>query len=99
MARGGKREGAGRPVGSPNKTTSTLRELAREHTEEALATLLTVMGDSDSDAAKVSAAKEILDRGYGKSRTVLSGDEDGNPVELIHKIVLEGVVPSGNSPD
>lgn len=91
MAAGGKRPGAGRPKGSPNKNPAPLKQLAREYTEEALNTLLGVMRASDSDAAKVAAANSVLDRGYGKATTVLSGDEDGGAMKLAHIIELVGV--------
>lgn len=82
MARGGKREGAGRPAGAVNKSTDSLKTLAREYTEEALEALVGILRDGESEAARVSAANSILDRGYGKASTVLNGDEDGGPVRI-----------------
>lgn len=68
--KGGTRKGAGRPPGRRNKQTvrqaARLSELAREYTEEALKALADVMMNG-SDAARVSAANAILDRGYGKA--------------------------------
>lgn len=80
----------GRRKGTPNIATATLKELARNHTAAAISTLVGVLagGESIPAAAQVAAAKEILDRGYGKARTVLTGDEDGGPVELVHRIEL-----------
>jgi hypothetical protein len=78
----------GRQKGVPNKATRTLKEIAREYTAEAVEALVGIIRDSDSDAAKVSAAKEILDRGYGKASVVLSGDEDGGPIKAITEIRL-----------
>jgi hypothetical protein len=70
MPRGGYRGGAGRPIGSLNKTTSEqsqrLSELAKDYTHEALMTLVDVAKNGRSDAARVSAANALLDRGYGK---------------------------------
>jgi len=98
MARGGKRDGAGRPAGAVNKSTATLKELAREHTEAALGTLVSILagGEGVPAAAQVAAARELLDRGYGKASTVLSGDEDGGPIELMTRIELVGVRPDGD---
>jgi hypothetical protein len=62
--------------------------MARQYTAEALEALVGVLRDSETDAAKVSAAKEILDRGYGKASMVLSGDEDGGPIKAITEIRL-----------
>lgn len=58
--------GKGRVKGVPNKATAELKELAREYTAEALAALVGVMRDG-SDTAKVSAVKELFDRGFGKA--------------------------------
>lgn len=78
----------GRQKGVPNKATRTLKEIAREYTAEAVEALVGVIRDGDSDAAKVSAARELLDRGYGKASTVLSGDEDGGPLKMVTEIRL-----------
>ncbi len=89
---GGARPGAGRKKGSPNKATRTLKELAREYTSEAVEALIEVVR-TETGAARVSAANAILDRGYGKPSQVLSGDEDGGAVRMVHEILLRGVRP------
>jgi hypothetical protein len=79
MARGGKREGAGRKKGSkdrrprsspviiaPAEEKRQLREAARQFTDDALETLAAICSDGQSEAARVSAASALLDRGYGK---------------------------------
>jgi len=72
----------GRQKGTPNKATAALRDIARQYTEEAVEALVGILRDGETDAAKVAAAKEILDRGYGKATTVIAGDEDGGPVKI-----------------
>ena len=73
MARGGFREGAGRPSGSTNKSSpeqsQRLSELAKTYTEEALETLVDVARNGRTDSARVAAANAILDRAYGKCTT------------------------------
>ena len=64
---GGKREGAGRRKGVPNKATADIKAMAQKYGPAALKTLESVMERSESDAAKVAASKELLDRGYGKA--------------------------------
>lgn len=87
----------GRTKGTPNKVTASIRDAAREYTDNALATLVEVMQDKEAPpSARVSAANAILDRGYGKPTTVI-GDGDGEPAQLIHKIILEGVRPDGSA--
>ena len=82
MARGGFREGAGRPAGSTNKSSpelpQRLSELAKTYTEEALQTLVDVARNGRTDAARVSAANALLDRAYGKPAV----KEDRETVDL-----------------
>lgn len=83
MARGGKREGAGRPKGSRSAATKDqiagIADLAKEHTDQALAALVEIMTGGESEAARVSAANSILDRGYGKpQQTVDNTSSDGS---------------------
>lgn len=70
MPSGGYRDNSGRPKGSLNKTTSEqsqrLSELAKDYTHDALMTLVDVAKNGKSEAARVSAANALLDRGYGK---------------------------------
>ena len=72
MAGGGSNPGerrGGRQAGTPNKVTRELAALAREHTEDALACLVSVLDDPEAPAAaRISAAHEILDRGHGKAK-------------------------------
>lgn len=82
MARGGKREGAGRPAGSPNKATLIVKEAAQAFTADAISTLAEIMRSSEHPAAaRVSAANALLDRGHGKPKQPLTGgDDDDNPI-------------------
>lgn len=64
---GGKRPGAGRKPGSVNKVTAEIRSAAQAYGAEALETLAELMRDSDNPGVRVAAAKELLDRGYGRS--------------------------------
>jgi hypothetical protein len=58
---------SGNPGGRP-KAVESLVELAREFTQLSVDTLVELVGDSKSNAAvRVSAAKELLDRGWGKA--------------------------------
>jgi hypothetical protein len=67
MALGGKRPGAGRKKGVPNKATADVKAAAQKYTSKAVKVLATIMEDKDqAGAARVAAANAILDRGYGK---------------------------------
>src|SRR6516225_4374458 len=57
---------SGNPGGRP-KVIAEVKELAREHTAEAIQTLVSIMTNSKSPpAARVSAANALLDSGYGR---------------------------------
>jgi hypothetical protein len=68
--RGGRREGAGRPKGTPNKATREqkvrLSDLARMHCDSAMAALVNILENGQSESARIAAAIAILDRGYGR---------------------------------
>ena len=76
---GGQRDGAGRPAGTPNRATvdqkATLSELAREHTAAAFDALTDICENGLSESARVAAATAILDRGYGKPRETVTGQD------------------------
>lgn len=58
----------GRKPGTPNKVTADVRALAQKYGEKAVEALAKIMTDNEQPAAaRVSAAKELLDRAYGKS--------------------------------
>jgi hypothetical protein len=86
----GKKTG-GRTKGTPNKATADVKAAAQVYTSEAVESLAKIMRDSDSDAAKVAAIREILDRGHGKARQAL--DVDANVTAVISKIQREIVRP------
>ena len=53
------------------------RDLARVHGPAVLEELARLALESESDQARVAAAKEILDRAYGKCAQPIFGDEGG----------------------
>src|SRR5262245_26291041 len=58
---------SGNPGGRP-KEIAEVKELAREHMPDAIEALASIMNNPKaSDAARVSAATALLDRGYGKA--------------------------------
>jgi hypothetical protein len=77
----GERRG-GRHKGVPNKATIEIRELARKYGPDALKELSRLSTHAESEQARVSAIKEILDRAYGKSPQPLDGDGEGGPITL-----------------
>ena len=67
--------GQGRPKGALNRSTLEVREAARAYTAEALAKLAAIMRHGTSEAAQILAAKELLDRGYGRPAQATSEPE------------------------
>jgi hypothetical protein len=55
--------------GNPGGRPKGIAAKAREHTETALDVLVAGMADNDA-RVRIAAAKEILDRGYGKALTM-----------------------------
>lgn len=81
---GGKRPGAGRKPGAVSKAKRELAEMAKEHAEQALAVLAQIMVNGESDAARVSAANSILDRGFGRPFQALHhSGPDGGPIATV----------------
>lgn len=57
---------SGNKSGRP-KVVGELRDLAREHTEDAVKTLVKICNDEDAPpAARTAAAVALLDRGHGR---------------------------------
>lgn len=77
MAAAGRPKGlvktGGRKKGTPNKSTEEIKTIAQQYGADAIKTLATLMQTSDSDTAKIAAARELLDRGYGKSAQSITG--------------------------
>ena len=64
---GGFRPGVSGNPGGRRKLPQRITELAREHTEAAMQTLIAICEDPKASvSARVSAAIAILDRGWGK---------------------------------
>src|SRR5215469_2110911 len=66
---------SGNPGGRP-KGHGSIRELARQHTDAAVNTLVEIAERGKNDSARVAAATALLDRGWGKATQHLAGDPD-----------------------
>jgi hypothetical protein len=80
------RKTGGRTAGTLNKATSDLKTVAREYGPRVIEKLWAICEHGDTDQARISAAREILDRGYGKPAQPVSGDGDGEPVIVKHLV-------------
>lgn len=80
--RGGKRLGSGRKPGSINKATADLKGMARQYSVQALTILTELMQDPETPpAARIQAAREVLDRGYGKPTQAVEVSGEIQPVD------------------
>lgn len=88
----GKKTG-GRQKGTPNKVTADVKELAQSYGAEAITALVEIVRDGEAPhAARVSAVKELLDRGYGKAKQAV--EHSG---AMVYNVVTG--VPDGDSAD
>lgn len=69
--RGGKRAGAGRRKGAISKLASDIKALAQPYGPEALDVIVFAMRQGEKLADRLTAARELLDRGYGKPSQAL----------------------------
>jgi hypothetical protein len=69
------------------KTPLDLKSLARSYTERAVQTLAGVSESSESDAARVTAAIALLDRGWGKPNQPHDAKLDGELRITIRKML------------
>jgi hypothetical protein len=84
-AENSKRAAPGRPFqpgqsGNPGGRPKGIAAIARQHTDKAMEVLTSAMEDTDA-RVRVAAAKEILDRGYGKA-PVFTADLTGKLDDL-----------------
>ena len=76
-----KRKTGGRKKGTPNKVTKDAKILANGYGKEAIQILVDIMRNGRSEQVKVSAAREVLDRAYGKApQAIQLSGEDGGPI-------------------
>lgn len=81
--RGGKRPGAGRKAGSLNKTTADIKALAQLYGADAIDALADIMkSEKNPPAARVAAARELLDRAFGKASQPVGQAADLQPLTL-----------------
>lgn len=75
------RKTGGRRKGTPNRATADIKVLAAQHAEAAMIELARLALNAESEQARVSAIKELFDRGYGKPKqSVEATGADGAPL-------------------
>lgn len=64
-----------------------MREMAREQGPAALKALAEIMNGTGSETARIAAAREILDRAYGKTTAALPEPPDDDDGEIAIRYV------------
>lgn len=65
------------------KAPADIRSLARAHTEMAIDALRGIALNGKQEAARVSAAQALLDRGWGKPTQPIAGDDAADAIRMI----------------
>ena len=83
--RGGRREGAGRPAGVPNKLTRPVKELACDQSAASIARLIQLRDYAESEQVRFAAAKELLDRAHGRPRQEIDVTDRGGVTVIVQR--------------
>jgi hypothetical protein len=66
-----------KPVEPVAEAVAIISDMAKHHGARALQVLFEIATDGDSEAARVAACKELLDRGFGKVPQPVEGGGAG----------------------
>ena len=83
--RGGRRPGAGRPLGSPNRLTQPLKQLAAMHSADCIAVLVELRDHAEAEQVRLAAANSLLDRGHGKPRQEIDLRDDNRITVIVDR--------------
>ena len=72
------------------RAPTDIRSLARSHTKMAIKILAGIAKDGTNEAARVSAAVALLDRGWGKPPQTHTGEEGEGEIRVIIRYIVEG---------
>ena len=74
---------SGNPGGRP-KVLGEVQDLARQYAQTAIVELARLALKAKSETARIAAIRELLDRGYGRTRqSVEVSAPDGNPLQIL----------------
>jgi len=74
---------SGNPGGRP-KVLGEVQELARHYAPAAIVELARLALKARNETARIAAIRELLDRGYGRTRqSVEVSAPDGNPLQIL----------------
>ena len=80
---------SGNPGGRP-KVLAEVQELARQHAPSAIAELARLALKAKRETARIAAIRELLDRGYGRSRQAVEVSAPvGDPLDPLRVLMQE----------
>jgi len=80
---------SGNPGGRP-KVLAEVQELARQHAPSAIAELARLALKAKNETARIAAIRELLDRGYGRSRQAVEVSAPvGDPLDPLRVLMAE----------
>ena len=77
----------GRPVRNPASRSDQEKSRLRQYADDALEMLFALAEGAESEAVRVSALKELLDRGFGKS-SAAAGAESQPVLTRIERVII-----------
>lgn len=82
---------SGNPGGRP-KALAEVQELARQYVPAAIGELARLALKAKSETARIAACRELLDRGYGKSRQALeiAPERSRDPIQVLLDEIAAG---------
>jgi hypothetical protein len=86
LSRKGQPRTGGRAPSTPDNKKNPAFELARQHGPKVIEGLWEIFLKSRSEPMRIAAAKELLDRAYGRPATVVAGDGTGEPIIVRHEV-------------
>ena len=72
------------------RAPTDIRSLARSHTNMAIKILAGIAKDGTNEAARVSAAVALLDRGWGKPPQAHTGEDGEGQIRVVIRHITEG---------
>ena len=76
-----------------NKATADVKTLASKYGPEVIAGFIRLFREADSDAARIAAGKELLDRAYGKATQPVAGDATMDAIRVALSVGFVGSDP------
>ena len=78
----------------PAPALLSARDLARPHTETAIATIVELTAKGHKARIRLAAARELLDRGWGRPVQAIAGESGEGPVTIVVRTGIDRSAPA-----